>query len=151
MAFGLTNAPGVDSAELEQIRRTAENAVPKTTTVNGKPLTGNISLTHADVGAVPVTRTVNGKALGSDISLTPSDVGAVPVTRKVNGKVLSGDISLTAADVGAAASGHSHTFFVAQAAAPGDKTVLWIDTTAKTGGLKYFNGSAWVPVPVIYV
>lgn len=126
MAYGLTNAPGVDGAELEQIRRTAEAAVPKTTMVNGKPLTGNISLTHADVGAVPVTRTVNGKALSGDISLTPADVGA-------------------------AASGHSHTFFLAQSAAPSDKKVLWIDTTPNTGGLKYFNGSAWVPVPVLYV
>ena len=53
MAFGLTNAPGVDRAELEQIRQTAENAVPKTTTVNGRPLTGDISLTPADVGAGP--------------------------------------------------------------------------------------------------
>ena len=25
--------------------------------------------------------------------------------------------------------------------------VLWIDTTAVTGGLKYHNGSAWVSVP----
>lgn len=126
MAFGLTNAPGVDGAELEQIRQTAENAVPKTTTVNGKPLTGDISLTPADVGAVPVTRTVNGKALGGDISLTPADVGAAP-------------------------AGHSHTIFVTQSTAPSDRNVLWIDTTANTGGLKYFNGSAWVPVPVIYV
>jgi hypothetical protein len=101
MAFGLTNAPGVDGAELEQIRQTAENAVPKTTTVNGRPLTG-------------------------DISLTPADVGAAP-------------------------AGHSHTIFVTQSTAPSDRNVLWIDTTANTGGLKYFNGSAWVPVPVIYV
>ena len=51
-------------------------AVPTATTVNGKPLTGNISLTAGDVGAVPTTRTVNGKALSSDITLSAGDVGA---------------------------------------------------------------------------
>lgn len=33
---------------------------------------------------------------------------------------------------------------------PTKTSLLWIDTTAKTGGLKYYNGSAWVPVPVCY-
>lgn len=28
--------------------------------------------------------------------------------------------------------------------------VLWIDTTATTGGLKYYNGTEWVHVPVAY-
>lgn len=27
---------------------------------------------------------------------------------------------------------------------------LWIDTNPKTGGLKYYNGSAWVYVPVAF-
>ena len=31
-----------------------------------------------------------------------------------------------------------------------DKKKLWVDTTAVTGGLKYWNGSAWVVVPVAY-
>ena len=52
-------------------------AVPNATTVNGKPLTGNISLAAGDVGAVPTTRTVNGKALSSDITLSAGDVGAL--------------------------------------------------------------------------
>lgn len=34
--------------------------------------------------------------------------------------------------------------------APSDTRLLWIDTTANTGGLKYYNGSAWVVVPVAY-
>lgn len=34
--------------------------------------------------------------------------------------------------------------------APADKSLLWIDTTAGTGGLKYYNGTAWVHVPVAY-
>lgn len=40
--------------------------------------------------------------------------------------------------------------FVAGTSAPADKLKLWIDTTANTGGLKYWNGSAWVCVPVSY-
>lgn len=40
--------------------------------------------------------------------------------------------------------------FAAGPSAPADRTKLWIDTTANTGGLKYWNGSAWVPVPVAY-
>ena len=40
--------------------------------------------------------------------------------------------------------------FVAQPAPPEDEDILWIDTTANTGGLKYYNGSAWVAVPVMW-
>lgn len=56
---------------------TVTGYVADTTTVNGKPLSSNVTLTAADVSAVPTTRTVNGKALSSDISLTASDVGAL--------------------------------------------------------------------------
>ena len=101
--------------------------------------------------------------------ITVEKLKAVPVTRKINGKPLSGDITLTAQDVGAAASGHSHTaqdvgaapanhghsfeslsgrVFHAGTSAPANTGLLWIDTTANTGGLKYHNGSAWVHVPV---
>lgn len=34
--------------------------------------------------------------------------------------------------------------------APSDTKILWVDTTANTGGLKYHNGSAWTYVPVAY-
>lgn len=34
--------------------------------------------------------------------------------------------------------------------APDNTKLLWIDTTASTGGLKYYDGSAWVHVPVAY-
>ena len=40
--------------------------------------------------------------------------------------------------------------FIAQSSAPSNTKTLWIDTTAGTGGLKYYNGSAWVSVPVAY-
>ena len=56
---------------------TVTGYVADTTTVNGKPLSSNVTLTAADVSAVPTTRTVNGKALSGDISLSASDVGAL--------------------------------------------------------------------------
>ena len=56
---------------------TVTGYVADTTTVNGKPLSSNVTLAAADVGAVPTSRTVNGKALSGDISLTASDVGAL--------------------------------------------------------------------------
>ena len=43
-------------------------------------------------GKVSTSTTVNGKALSSNITLTPSDIGAVPTTRTVNGNALSSDI-----------------------------------------------------------
>lgn len=33
---------------------------------------------------------------------------------------------------------------------PANTNLLWIDTTNVTGGLKYYNGSSWVHVPVAY-
>ena len=41
--------------------------------------------------------------------------------------------------------------FVASKTSPSNTNILWIDTTATTGGLKYYNGSAWVHVPVAFV
>lgn len=38
--------------------------------------------------------------------------------------------------------------FAAGTTPPSDTKLLWIDTTANTGGLKYWNGSAWAHVPV---
>lgn len=40
--------------------------------------------------------------------------------------------------------------FIAGATAPENTKLLWIDTNATTGGLKYYNGTAWVHVPVAY-
>lgn len=40
--------------------------------------------------------------------------------------------------------------YVASTTAPNNTKLLWIDTTASTGGLKYYNGSAWTHVPVAW-
>lgn len=49
--------------------------VPSWAKATNKP-----TYTAAEVGAVPTTRTVNGKALSGNISLSASDVGALPNT-----------------------------------------------------------------------
>ncbi len=77
------------------------HAVQDSRKINNKALTGDITLTYADVGAVPTSRKINNKALTGDITLTYADVGAVPTSRKINNRALTGDITLTYADVGA--------------------------------------------------
>ena len=97
--------------------------------------------TAEQVGASPISH----KHTKSDITDFPTSMPAsdVPAWAKAENKP-----SYTAADVGAKASGWVP--FAAGTTAPSDKTQLWIDTTANTGGLKYWNGSAWVTVPVGY-
>ena len=77
--------------------------------------------------------------------LSAADVGAVSASDK--GKP-NGVASLDASGKGPEAQLPSLTPYVAGTSAPSDTKKLWIDTTANTGGLKYWNGSAWVPVPV---
>lgn len=74
--------------------------------------------------------------------LSAAALNAVPVTRTINGKPLTDNIELTASDIGVVAN-----VFHVGSTAPADTAILWIDTA---GGLKYYNGSAWVVVPVAY-
>lgn len=97
MAYGPTNTPGVDGNELEQIKKTAESAVPD----SDKGRAGGVA-TLDESGKVPEEQLP---------SLCPFVMGSTD---------------------------------------PTDKLKLWIDTTDNTGGLKYWNGSAWVHVPVAY-
>lgn len=68
---------------LSEIETAVKNKVDKTTTVNNKALSGNVSLGASDVGAVPTSRTVNGKALSSNITLNATDVKALPDTTTI--------------------------------------------------------------------
>lgn len=68
---------------LGEIETAVKNKVDKTTTINNKSLSANISLGASDVGAVPTSRTVNGKLLSSNITLNASDVGALPSTTTI--------------------------------------------------------------------
>lgn len=40
--------------------------------------------------------------------------------------------------------------YMAGSKAPTDTSLLWVDTTPTTGGLKYYDGSTWAVVPVAY-
>ena len=63
-----------------------------------------------DTSKVDKTTTINNKALSSNITLSASDVGAVPTTRTINSKALSANITLSAGDVGAAEEVHTHSY-----------------------------------------
>ena len=67
----------------------SSGAALNTRTINGHPLTADVTVSAADVGAVPTTRTVNGKALSSNITLDADDVDAVPI----NYNVISGHLT----------------------------------------------------------
>ncbi len=69
---------GLTYARADHQHPSDTSKVDKTTTVNGKALSGNINLSAADVGAVPTTTKVNGQALSSDVTLDYEDVGAAP-------------------------------------------------------------------------
>lgn len=45
---------------------------------------------------------------------------------------------------------HMSEIFSFGTSAPSNKKILWIDTNSATGGLKYYNGTSWVHVPVAY-
>lgn len=86
-------------AALNDVEGQLDDLVPKTTKVNGKALSSDITLAPSDLGAVPETRTVNGHALDSNVVLNAADVGAVPTTRTVNGKALSSNATIEAEDI----------------------------------------------------
>ena len=92
-------------------------------------------------------RAINGTNFDGTAAITTAKWGTARnftignKTKSVDG---SGNISFTLDEIGANAP------FIAQASAPSNTKTLWIDTTAGTGGLKYYNGSAWVNVPVAY-
>lgn len=88
--------------------------VPTTRLINGKPLSGDLTLTAADVGALTqatadgrYATTAQGTKADTAVqpaALTPyaQTANVVPNTRTVNGKALSANVTLAASDVGAA-------------------------------------------------
>ena len=67
---------------------TVEDALSSSST---NPVQNKV-ITEALSGKVPTTRTVNGKALSGNITLAAADVDAVPTTRTINGNALSANI-----------------------------------------------------------
>lgn len=68
---------------LGEIETAVNNKVDKTTKINNKALSSNISLGASDVGAVPTSRTINGKSLSGNITLSAADVNALPSTTSI--------------------------------------------------------------------
>lgn len=167
MALGSVNVPGAFGLELKEADRTLEArmaSVEKTLSGNEK-IPGSVPPTSqvtARVGQIYInvitgeqwkcvsvssSGTAWEKLTGSGTALSAADVGAVSTSDKgkPNGVATldnTGKVPETQLPPLAP--------FIAQASAPADRTKLWIDTTANTGGLKYWNGSAWVHVPVAY-
>ncbi len=73
--------------------------VPNTRTINGYPLTSNITLNKSDVGLGNVDNTSDANKPISTATQTALD-GKVPNTRTVNGYALSSNVTLTKSDVG---------------------------------------------------
>ena len=79
--------------------------VPTSTTVNGHALTGNITITKADIGLASVLNVASYSKDEVDSKLlTKADATAlsnyVQLTAPVNGKTLYSPITLTASDIG---------------------------------------------------
>ncbi len=82
---GLTDQQSVDTYTID-----GSGLVPKTTTVNGKPLSGNVSLAASDVGAdsagSAASALTDAKAYAD--GLTAADVGAIPTVTGSAGQFL---------------------------------------------------------------
>lgn len=83
----------------------ADQAVPQTRTVAGKPLSANVTLAKGDVGLGNVDNTSDANkpvstAQQTALGLKANSADVVPNTRTVAGKALSANVTLVKADVG---------------------------------------------------
>lgn len=83
----------------------AIDAVPKTRTISGKPLSANITLDKVDIGLSSVDNISAANmpvstAQQTALNLKADTVDVVPNTRTVAGKALSANVTLVKADVG---------------------------------------------------
>ncbi|OWO84495.1 phage tail protein [Photorhabdus luminescens] len=133
----LTNDPGDNDTlaatqklvqkEINSLHENINEKVPNTRKINGKVLTGDITINAEDVGAISTdtdlpsasltqkgvvqltndpgdndTLAATQKLVQKEINSLHENINEkVPNTRKINGKVLTGDITINAEDVGA--------------------------------------------------
>lgn len=152
MAYGPTNAPGVDGAELEQTRNT-ENALLVRVGNVEKTLSGWKKILGTTAPTARVSAQVGQIYINTETGeewkcIAVNDDGTV--WEKLLDSAINGVATLGPDGKVPEKQLPSLCPYVAGTSAPTDKLKLWIDTTANTGGLKYWNGSAWVPVPVSY-
>lgn len=109
------------------------------------------------------------ESLSSDLDSTKSSVSTLSSdlgTTKTSISTLSSDLSSTKSTVSTLSSDVSNAkssisslnttvsslpknIFYVGTTAPTDTKLLWVDTTSNSG-LKYYNGSAWVTMPVCW-
>lgn len=101
------------------------------------------NVTASQVGALPL----NGGTMTGAINMGSQQITALAApsadTDAVNKSYVDSTIATAMANV-------TTDIFSAGNTAPENTKLLWIDTTASTGGLKYYNGSEWVHCPVAY-
>lgn len=96
------------------------------------------------VTSADITSAISGKANLASPALTGTPT-APTAAKGTNTTQIA-----TTAFVQTAVSGFSSDVFSVGSSAPSNTKLLWIDTNTSTGGLKYYNGSKWVHVPVAY-
>ena len=96
------------------------------------------------VTSADITNAISGKANLASPALTGTPT-APTAAKGTNTTQIA-----TTAFVQTAISGFSSDVFSVGTSAPSNTKLLWIDTNTTTGGLKYYNGSSWTPVPVAY-
>ncbi len=155
---GITTTPGYHSineadvtnlsSDLGAINTSLSGKVPTTTTVNSKPLSGNITLAASDVGAVPTSFMLNGHAMsGTSLSLTGADVGALTSLAVTSANGFGGTvanptstpaITITTPVVGIMKGNGTG----ASAASPGDADYILPAQTGHSGQVLTTNGTA---------
>ena len=96
------------------------------------------------VTSADITSAISGKANLASPALTGTPT-APTAAKGTNTTQIA-----TTAFLQTAVSGFSSDVFSVGSSAPSNTKLLWIDTNATTGGLKYYNGSSWTHVPVAY-
>ena len=101
------------------------------------------NITAATLGLDKVTNQSKQEILAN------AELTGVPVAPTANVGTNNLQIANTAFVMTAISNAKSSPFYVGSSA-PSDTSILWIDTNTTTGGLKYYNESSWVHVPVAY-
>lgn len=171
------NDVSVGNTTIEANGQITSSNLKLTSAVNG---TGNIAIIGKDgqiyyrtpaelLNDISAAAKSTVESLSSDLSSTKSTVSTLSTDvkdTKISVGTLSGDLKTTkttvnslSSDVSSAKSSISSlnttinslpkNIFYVGTTAPTDKKLLWVDTTSNSG-LKYYNGSAWVTMPVCW-
>lgn len=124
MAFGSVNTPGAGYLALTARLASLERAVN-----GGEKLAGGADPTPA----------------------TAAQVGQIYVNTVTGEEWLCTAVAADGKTTWEKRAAERIQIFAAGASAPERTDILWVDTTPVTGGLKYYDGSAWAHVPTAAV